>query len=85
MTNFNILLFHNFETLDAFGPAEIIGKLSEDYMLGYYSLHGGIVESNQKIQVNTLPISEINTCGILLIPGGMETRDRKSTRLNSSH
>lgn len=74
MINFNILLFHNFETLDAFGPAEIIGKLSGDYMLGYYSLHGGIVESSQKIQVNTLPLSEINTCGILLIPGGMGTR-----------
>lgn len=74
MINFNILLFHNFETLDAFGPAEIIGKLSGDYMLGFYSLHGGIVESSQKIQVNTLPLSEINTCGILLIPGGMGTR-----------
>ncbi len=74
MTNFNILLFHNFETLDAFGPAEIIGKLPEDYMLGYYSLHGGIVKSSQKIQVNTLSFSEINTSGILLIPGGMGTR-----------
>ena len=31
MTSFNIILFDDFETLDAFGPAEVIGKLPKEY------------------------------------------------------
>ena len=74
MTDFNILLFDDFETLDAFGPAEIIGRLMDIYRLNYFSLKGGIVTSRQKIKVSTSPVEEINTSGILLIPGGMGTR-----------
>jgi putative intracellular protease/amidase len=33
-----------------------------------------MVESSQRIQVNTLPFAEIDTPGIILIPGGMGTR-----------
>jgi len=74
MTDFNILLFDDFETLDAFGPAEIVGRLTDFYRLNYFSLLGGTVESRQKIKVHTLPVGEINASGILLIPGGMGTR-----------
>ena len=74
MIDFNIVLFDDFETLDAFGPAEIIGKLPEDYRLRYCSLHGGMVSSVQQIRVETIPFSEIDKNGILLIPGGMGTR-----------
>ena len=74
MTDFNIVLFDNFETLDAFGPAEIIGKMPENYKLRYFSLHGGLVTSSQKMQVNTEPFSALNSAGVLLIPGGMGTR-----------
>jgi transcriptional regulator GlxA family with amidase domain len=74
MIAFNIVLFDDFETLDAFGPAEIISKMPKTYCLGYYSLHGGIVVSNQKIKVETRPFSEMDKNGVLLIPGGIGTR-----------
>ena len=75
MTDFNVILFDSFETLDAFGPVEVIGRLQKDYSLKYFSLNGGVVESSQHIKVSTLPFYEINSAGILLIPGGMGTRD----------
>ena len=74
MISFNVILFGNFETLDAFGPVEIIGKMPKAYKLNYSSLNGDTVLSSQNISVNTLPFSEIDTSGILLIPGGMGTR-----------
>lgn len=72
--NFNIILFDDFETLDAFGPAEIIGKLPKKYALEYYSSDGGIITSSQNIKVETLPFADMNMTGIALIPGGMGTR-----------
>lgn len=74
MINFNIVLFDDFETLDAFGPVEIIGKMTKSYNLKYHSLHGGIVTSSQQIRVDTMPFSAMDTTGVLLIPGGMGTR-----------
>jgi putative intracellular protease/amidase len=74
MTRFNILLFEGFETLDAFGPAEVIGSLPEAYELKCHSLSGGIIRSSQQVPVDTLPVAEIDPAGILLIPGGMGTR-----------
>jgi len=74
MTNFNIILFDDFETLDAFGPAEVIGRLQETYYLRCHSLNGGIIKSRQHIPVDTLPFAEIDSTGVLLIPGGIGTR-----------
>jgi transcriptional regulator GlxA family with amidase domain len=74
MIDFNVVLFDDFETLDAFGPAEIIGKMPNTYRLEYYSLQGGIVTSSQRIRVDTLPFSAMDAEGVLLIPGGMGTR-----------
>ena len=71
---FNILLFDGFETLDVFGPVEIIGKLPSLYKLEYFSQNGGMVESSQNVRVETRPLSEIDPSGYLLIPGGMGTR-----------
>ena len=74
MTDFNILLFDGFETLDAFGPAEIISKMPNQYQLKYYSMSGGIVTSSQNIQVTTLCIDELIYEYVFLIPGGIGTR-----------
>lgn len=71
---FNVILFNGFETLDAFGPVEVIGHLGKFYELGYYSAKGGIVRSIQGIGVETLPMSGIEKDGIILIPGGFGTR-----------
>lgn len=74
MTDFNVILFDGFETLDAFGPIEVIGKLEKYYKIEYYSVKGGIVTSSQNVRVETLPITDIKEAGILLIPGGFGTR-----------
>jgi putative intracellular protease/amidase len=74
MTQVNILLFDDFETLDAFGPAEIFGKLEESYQLGYYSLAGGMVRSRQGILAATQPLAAVSGEYVLLVPGGQGTR-----------
>ena len=33
---FSVILFDGFQTLDAFGPVEVIGKLEKFYELGYF-------------------------------------------------
>jgi len=74
MVSFNIVLFDGFETLDATGPVEVIGQMPETYSLGYFSRSGGSVLSSQQLGVNTRPFSEMDTAGVLLIPGGTGTR-----------
>jgi len=74
MTSFNVVLFDDFETLDAFGPVEVIGNLPEDYELKFFSFNGGTVISKHHVRVETLPFSSADASGALLIPGGMGTR-----------
>ena len=74
MKNFNIILFNGFETLDAFGPAEVIGELQDEYRLNYCSIDGGIVKSTQQVPVDTVAFAGIGPAGILLIPGGVGIR-----------
>ncbi len=69
----NILLFDGFETLDAFGPVEILDKV-RDSELHYCSQYGGIITSAQHTEINTESIAELDRSGILLVPGGMGTR-----------
>jgi putative intracellular protease/amidase len=68
------VLFDDFETLDAFGPAEVFGRLPGLYEVNCFSLHGGLATSSQRIQVLTRPFAEMGPEGVLLIPGGMGTR-----------
>lgn len=71
--NVNIFLFDGFETLDAFGPIEILGKVDE-YQLHYYSINGGIIVSAQNTAIITENIKEATKDGVLVIPGGRGTR-----------
>ncbi len=70
----NVLLFDDFETLDAFGPVEILGKVDE-YEIHYGSLYGGEIISAQDTRIMTERIDLVNTDGILIIPGGKGTRN----------
>lgn len=72
--NINILLFNNFETLDIFGPIEILGQV-EEYQIHYYSEFGGVITNAQNLKILTEPISLADKSGILVIPGGMGTRE----------
>ena len=72
--NVNIVLFNDFETLDIFGPLEILGKVQE-YDIHYYSQNGGMITSRQKTQIITEDIDLADKKGILVIPGGQGTRE----------
>jgi transcriptional regulator GlxA family with amidase domain len=71
------ILYNDFETLDVFGPIEVLGRLPEQFNPVFYSLEGGIITSTQKVPVMTKPLSEMKSSAyILLIPGGTGARDR---------
>lgn len=72
--NVNIFLYDDFETLDAFGPAEIFGKLPEYFHLRYVSVSGDFINSvhGGKIQTDFLVSQEMD--GILLVTGGKGAR-----------
>lgn len=69
----NILLFDGFETLDAFGPVEILSKVKQ-YELNYYSIDGGTVVSAQNTSIITKSIKDVCKEGVLVVPGGRGTR-----------
>lgn len=71
--NINILMFDDFETLDAFGPAEVLGRV-EQFSLHFISESGGLVKSRQGVLVMTQPLDEAEPNGVLLVPGGQGTR-----------
>ncbi len=75
MTDISVILFDNFETLDVFGPIDIISKLPEQYKIQYYSLQGEIITSSQNSKQQTISMENIPTGGILLVPGGIGTRE----------
>ncbi|WP_195199955.1 DJ-1/PfpI family protein [Faecalispora jeddahensis] len=70
---FNVLLFPDFETLDAFGPVEILGR-SDEYLLNYVSMDGGMVRSRQGAEIVTRSLEDVSETGVLLVPGGIGTR-----------
>ena len=64
------ILFDGFETLDMFGPVEMLGA-SGEFEVEYFSPEGGIVKSYQGVPVDSQPISEVGVPEVLLVPGGM--------------
>jgi transcriptional regulator GlxA family with amidase domain len=72
--NFNVILFDGFETLDVFGPVEVIGRVPQQaYSIEHFSMKGGIIKSSQNVRADTKPFSEIKP-GCILVPGGIGTR-----------
>lgn len=69
----NFLLFDDFETLDAFGPVEILARL-EDCPVHFFSIDGGSVTSKQGTVIKTKSADQIDRDGILVVPGGLGTR-----------
>ncbi|UWP59881.1 DJ-1/PfpI family protein [Ruminococcus gauvreauii] len=70
----NVLLYDSFETMDAFVPVSILGKLPEHFYMNYLSASGGIINSLQDVKVWTEPLEENAGGDILLIPGGKGAR-----------
>ena len=73
--NVGVLLFEDFETLDVFGPVEILGRLKELYSIRFYSFNGGLINNSHGVSIATRPLEEINNgTDIFLIPGGHGVR-----------
>lgn len=72
--NVTVILFEGFETLDVFGPVEMLGA-SGEFTCAFYSMEGGIVTSYQGVPVETLPLNDVGTPEVLLVPGGMGVYD----------
>lgn len=69
-----VLLFDDFDSLDAFGPADVLGRVPDQFHLNYVSVTGNIVNSMQGIKVWTEKLDPENIEGVLLIPGGKGAR-----------
>ncbi len=73
--NVDVLLFENFETLDVFGPVEILGRLKDLYSIRFYSLSGGLIGNSHGVSISTEKLEpEHNNSEIVIIPGGPGTR-----------
>lgn len=68
--NVNIILFDDFETMDALGPAQVFGKAPERFYLNYLSVNGGIINSSQGVKIWTEILIPQEVEDILVIPGG---------------
>ena len=70
----NILLFDEFEPLDVFGPAEVFLH-AEQFNVQYFTLSNKRAITSYRLPiVDLLSDEEIDTSGVLLIPGGPGTR-----------
>ena len=72
--NVTAVLFEGFETLDMFGPVEMLGA-SGQFEVKFHSLDGGVVTSYQGVPVVTRKLSEAGQPEVLLLPGGMGVYD----------
>ena len=75
MMNAAVFLFEDFETLDVFGPVEILGRLKDLYTIKFYSLNGGQIKNSHGVSILTEGVEEIkDNVDIFLISGGLGTR-----------
>ena len=68
--NVTVILFDGFETLDVFGPVEMLGA-SGKFDMRFFSLEGGIMRSYQGVPVATEALDGADAPEVLLVPGGM--------------
>lgn len=70
-----ILLFDDFETLDVFGPVEVIGRLTDIYNINFYSQNGAHVSNYHGVTILTDRLEQIDkNLDVFIIPGGLGTR-----------
>jgi len=85
MKAINIILFNDFTTLDALGPAEVFSKINQVYTINYYSIDGGLISSSIHTKIETQRMEDILQNDIMLIPGGWGARQRVSDDVFIDH
>lgn len=70
----NVFLFDDFDTMEAFAPAEVFGKLPDQFHIEYFSAKGDIVTSIHGVKVWTDFPDENVKGDVLIIPGGKGAR-----------
>ena len=70
----NIILFDDFDSLDAFGVADVFGRATGQFHINYLSVSGNIVNSMQGVKVLTEPLNTAKIKDIVVIPGGNGAR-----------
>ena len=70
----NVFLFDEFDTMEAFAPVEVFGKLPEYFYTEYFSLKGDVISSLHGVRVWTDFLDERLSGDILIIPGGRGAR-----------
>ncbi len=78
--NVTAILFDGFETLDMFGPVEMLGA-SGEFETKFYSLDGGVVKSYQGVPVETDMLDIVDVPEVLLLPGGMGVYDQLENKV----
>jgi transcriptional regulator GlxA family with amidase domain len=74
-----VVLFHNFELLDVFGPLEMFGLLPEHFEIRMVAEKGAMVTSAQGPRsVIDQTFGDDHQFDILLVPGGKGTRQQVS-------
>jgi transcriptional regulator GlxA family with amidase domain len=72
-----VVLFHDFELLDVFGPLEMFGLLPEHFTIRMVAEQGPITASRQGPRsVIDQEFGDDHQFDILLVPGGMGTRQQ---------
>lgn len=75
MMHVAVLLFHDFETLDVFGPVEVFGRLADLYTVKFYSLQGDEISNRHGVSLATAALDTmLDPATIFLVPGGLGTR-----------
>lgn len=75
MQTVTAFVFDDFETLDLFGPIEMLGSLTDSYRIQFASLTGNIIENKHGVRLATMAIDDLEyRTDILLIVGGIGTR-----------
>lgn len=70
----NVLLFDDFDMLEAMGPAQVFSLLPQHFFVEYYSFPGMLVKSLQGGKVWTENMKPDLSGDILIIPGGKGAR-----------
>lgn len=90
-TNYGVLLFDGFQTLDAFGPIDVLNMLSRSYpvTISLVSISSDPVSAyssstHQSIGQKILPTHTLESppknLEVLLVPGGLGVRDVERTQ-----